>query len=131
MKKQTLPNMKAVVDFMRKHGVTIQLELDEDQLHVYVVSAHEDAPILLDDGDLDVPWTGLKTEDPDNADEALVAFWDSDEATNREGHNITTAFEHGQLWIHDNDTGANWSVIDEEPGINGYGFERISQGDED
>ena len=38
-------------------------------------------------------------------------------------------FEHGQWWVTDLDTGAQWSVVDEEPGTDGFGFEQVSRGE--
>ena len=45
---------------------------------------------------------------------------------------IRSHFEHGQWWITDNDTGAQWSVVDcqTEAGDNYYGFEQVSEGEE-
>lgn len=42
-------------------------------------------------------------------------------------------FEHGQWWVTDLDTGAQWSVVDcqTQGGVNYLGFERVSQGDEE
>jgi hypothetical protein len=40
-------------------------------------------------------------------------------------------FEHGQWWVTDLDFGAQWSVVDEEPGTDGFGFEQVTQGEED
>jgi hypothetical protein len=41
---------------------------------------------------------------------------------------FTCYFEHGQWWVSDLDTGAQWSVCDSEPG--GFCFEQVSQGEE-
>ena len=42
-------------------------------------------------------------------------------------------FEHGQWWITDWRTGAQWSVLDTSGGrsFNGFDFEQVTQGDED
>ena len=41
-------------------------------------------------------------------------------------------FEHGQWWITDRTTGAQWSVIDAEgaQSVDGFDFERVTEGDE-
>lgn len=41
-------------------------------------------------------------------------------------------FEHGQWWVTDLDTGAQWSVCDAEgdDSVDGFDFERVTQGDE-
>lgn len=40
-------------------------------------------------------------------------------------------FEHGQWWIVDNVTGAQWSVVDAEGGtsVDGFDFEQVSEGE--
>jgi hypothetical protein len=47
--------------------------------------------------------------------------------------NLSADFEHGQWWITDLDSGAQWSVVDAEGGnsIDGFDFEQVTQGDED
>ncbi|MBU1621883.1 MAG: hypothetical protein KJ604_20700 [Gammaproteobacteria bacterium] len=42
-------------------------------------------------------------------------------------------FEHGQWWITDLRTGAQWSCVDAEgPGtVNGLDFEQVTEGDEE
>ena len=40
-------------------------------------------------------------------------------------------FEHGQWWITDLDTGAQWGVHDAEPGIHGFCFEQVTRGDDE
>ncbi len=44
------------------------------------------------------------------------------------GHkpSLQTDFEHGQWWITDRLSGAQWSVHDTQ---NGFGFEQVSQGE--
>ena len=46
---------------------------------------------------------------------------------------ITAAFEHGQWWITDLDTGAQWSVNDARGGsaVDGFDFEQVSRGEEE
>jgi hypothetical protein len=41
-------------------------------------------------------------------------------------------FEHGQWWLENGQTGAQWSVVDAEgPGaIDGFDFEQVTQGEE-
>ena len=48
-------------------------------------------------------------------------------------NNITTVFEHGQWWICDPNTGAQWSVCDAEGGdsIDGFCLEQVTPPDED
>jgi hypothetical protein len=41
---------------------------------------------------------------------------------------IQTDFEHGQWWVIDLDTGAQWSVCDATPGP--FCFEQVTQGEE-
>ena len=41
---------------------------------------------------------------------------------------IQTYFEHGQWWVTDLDTGAQWSVCD---ATRGFVFEQVTTGDED
>lgn len=45
---------------------------------------------------------------------------------------LQTNFEHGQWWITDQQTGAQWSVVDATgPGSdNGFSFEQVSPEDE-
>lgn len=40
----------------------------------------------------------------------------------------TVVYEHGQWWVMTYD-GAVYSVHDEVPGIDGFGFEKVSEGD--
>lgn len=42
---------------------------------------------------------------------------------------IQTDFEHGQWWVSDLDTGAQWSVCDSKPGP--FCFEQVTQGEAD
>ena len=44
-----------------------------------------------------------------------------------------TDFEHGQWWLTDLDSGAQWSVCDAEgqDSIDGFSFEQVSQGQGD
>ena len=42
---------------------------------------------------------------------------------------LSAFYEHGQWWIEDRRTGAQWSVHDADPGE--FGFEQVTQGDED
>ena len=46
---------------------------------------------------------------------------------------MSADFEHGQWWITDLDTGAQWSVCDAESPdtAEGFCFEQVTQGDED
>lgn len=44
-----MPDTKAVIDFMGTHPVTVKLSLIGGELHVYAVSATQDAPILVDE----------------------------------------------------------------------------------
>ena len=41
--------------------------------------------------------------------------------------NITTVFEHGQWWIEDRDSGAQWSACDTN---RGFCFEQVTDGQE-
>lgn len=52
-------------------------------------------------------------------------------ATNNDHHeNPETVFEHGQHYINCTACGAQWSVVDAVPGIDGFDFEIITVGDE-
>lgn len=48
-------------------------------------------------------------------------------------HSLVSWFEHGQWWIEDKVSGAQWSVVDAEGGtsVDGFDFEQVTQGDED
>jgi len=50
--------------------------------------------------------------------------------------NASTFFEHGQWWVENSRTGAQWSVCDSEgaEGVHtfeGFSFEQVTKGDED
>jgi hypothetical protein len=49
------------------------------------------------------------------------------------GNSLRANFEHGQFWIADLRTGAQWSVVDAEGygAVDGFDFEQVSQGEED
>jgi hypothetical protein len=73
----------------------------------------------------------LKTETntPEMENRISAAFEDS---TLYAIHTVfSLAFEHGQWWASCAACGAQWSVVDEKPGINGLGFEKVTEGDED
>ena len=42
---------------------------------------------------------------------------------------LRSIFEHGQWWVEDARTGAQWSVCDSEPGP--FSFEQVTDGEED
>ena len=44
----------------------------------------------------------------------------------------STFFEHGQWWVENRDTGAQWSVVDAEGGssVDGFDFERVTEGED-
>jgi len=46
---------------------------------------------------------------------------------------LAADFEHGQWWITNLDTGAQWSVVDADggPAVDGFDFEQVTRGDED
>ena len=48
------------------------------------------------------------------------------------GH-YETDFEHGQWWITDLRTGAQWSVVDAEGGrsVDGFDFEQVTYGEDE
>lgn len=48
------------------------------------------------------------------------------------GNRLVADFEHGQWWLTDLDTGAQWSVVDcETPdGREYFGFEQVTEGEE-
>lgn len=45
---------------------------------------------------------------------------------------LSIDFEHGQWWVTDLKTGAQWSVVDAEGGnsVDGFDFEQVTDGDE-
>lgn len=45
---------------------------------------------------------------------------------------VSADFEHGQWWITDLDTGAQWSVVDAEGkrAVDGFDFEQVTEGEE-
>jgi hypothetical protein len=45
---------------------------------------------------------------------------------------ISANFEHGQWWVTQIDTGAQWSVVDAEGGssVDGFDFEQVTEGEE-
>jgi hypothetical protein len=51
----------------------------------------------------------------------------------RRGGTLAADFEHGQWWVTDLETGAQWAVVDAEGGrsVDGFDFERVTQGDEE
>ena len=69
----------------------------------------------------------LNCENPKNDDRALDAF----QACHEADPDAAVVFEHGQLWITNNRTGAQWSVNDASgPGsCDGFSFEQVSNGD--
>lgn len=48
-------------------------------------------------------------------------------------HNVRSFFEHGQWWVEDTETGAQWAVNDAETatGEESFDYEQVTQGDED
>jgi len=46
---------------------------------------------------------------------------------------LTVDFEHGQWWVTSPGTGAQWSVVDCQTaaGVDYFGFEQVSQGEEE
>lgn len=46
---------------------------------------------------------------------------------------LNADFEHGQWWITDLDSGAQWSVVDASGGrsVDGFDLEQVTPGDED
>ena len=51
---------------------------------------------------------------------------------NAKPRGVASFFEHGQWWIEDRQTGAQWSVVDSEPGYGaGFDFEQVSRGDDE
>jgi hypothetical protein len=73
----------------------------------------------------------LKTEI--NTPEMDARILDAAKESLGEQRNLSLIFEHGQHWIEDLDSGAQWSVVDAEGGnsIDGFDFEQVTQGDED
>jgi len=43
---------------------------------------------------------------------------------------LSADFEHGQWWITNLRTGAQWSAVDAEPTPYGFDFEQVTRGDE-
>ncbi len=73
----------------------------------------------------------LKTETntPAMLERIMIAFAASDYVSQTGGF-FDVDFEHGQWWIT-GENGAQWSVMDAEggPAIDGFDFERVSEGD--
>lgn len=70
----------------------------------------------------------LKTENPKTSERRILRA-----ARAILGRRPLSAFyEHGQWWIEDRDTGAQWSVVDAEGGrsVDGFDFEQVTDGDE-
>ena len=46
---------------------------------------------------------------------------------------LSAHFEHGQWWVTELHTGAQWSVADAEgnPSVDGFDFEQVTPGEED
>jgi hypothetical protein len=63
-----IPDTKAVVDFMGEYPVTVKISLVDGELHVYAVSATENAPILIDVV-VEVPEGDNEDDDSDENDE--------------------------------------------------------------
>jgi hypothetical protein len=72
----------------------------------------------------------LKSTNPKNRDAALRAFIKQRNISRGRRENFTCFHEHEQFWIEDRSIGATWSVVDATVGkaVNGYDFERVSQG---
>lgn len=74
----------------------------------------------------------LKTEDPQNGQAAVNAFFKSHNIprSRRSEYGCVSVFEHGQLWIVHLKTGAIWSVVDAEggPAVDGFDFEVVCEG---
>jgi hypothetical protein len=45
---------------------------------------------------------------------------------------LAADFEHGQWWVTDLDSGAQWSVCDASGGVavDGFSFERVTEGED-
>ena len=54
------------------------------------------------------------------------------EALSIRGGQLQSDFEHGQWWITNQESGAQWSVVDAEGGlsVDGFDFEQVTEGDE-
>jgi hypothetical protein len=64
---------------------------------------------------------------PDMAERIQEAFDVSDFAFH---DNAEVCYEHGQHYVNCSACGAMWSVVDAEPGIDGFDFEEMEGGDE-
>jgi hypothetical protein len=72
----------------------------------------------------------LKTEmHTPEMEERILCAADSHDLTACHSTAKTADFEHGQWWVTCLPCGAQWSVVDEEPGVDGLGFERVTNGD--
>ena len=74
------------------------------------------------------PRPKLLCEDPAFDEEELIGI--AAGVLGREVDNLTAIYEHGQWWIEDADTGAQWSVCDTS-GPDVFCFEQVTQGEED
>jgi hypothetical protein len=79
----------------------------------------------------------LKTEHNTPTMEARVRRawrrWRFQQCGSRRAAGFSFDFEHGQWWVTDLDTGAQWSVVDAEGGssVDGFDFEQISYGEDE
>lgn len=71
-----------------------------------------------------------ETNTPRMERRALRAFRDRMSARRRR---LAADFEHGQWWVTDLKSGAQWSVVDAEGGesVDGFDFEQVTLGDEE
>lgn len=75
----------------------------------------------------------LMTENPKNGLKAITSFFAQNHISRLERKRYDYVFEHGQLWIVNATTGAQWSAVDAEGGssVNGFDFEQVAFGDDE
>ena len=73
--------------------------------------------------------TMLKTENPKTSERRIIRAAHAILGRRRP---LSAVYEHGQWWIEDRDSGAQWSVVDAEGGrsVDGFDFEQVTQGEE-
>lgn len=110
-----------------RHAWPLYLTLDLDD---------EEYSVFDDDGNLSIEMLKFLTtavEDRDQHTEQMGNRIESDARGVLERHNVKAFFEHGQWWVEDTETGAQWAVNDAETQTGGkyFDYEQVTQGDED
>ena len=72
----------------------------------------------------------LKTENPNTSERRILSAARARLYRPRSRQPLLAFFEHGQWWVENRDTGAQWSVVDAEGGqsVDGFDFENVTEG---